>query len=160
MIKLDSKNQKNNLPILPSHTHIQCGQAGEQGVPLRAEQEVKQGRCPSKMTKVAFTPATARLIIYHFKQESLTLAASPQSFPPAALAGPLFTAGLVQVLNLTVSSIKNKSKQLVALKGSASGKVATGSGVQRRRFKPEAIHTFPPVKLGCIDLIRCLMNGF
>lgn len=31
-----------------------------------------------KMTKVAFTPVMARLIIYHFKQESLTLTASQQ----------------------------------------------------------------------------------
>ncbi|KAL7387520.1 hypothetical protein ABVT39_024823 [Epinephelus coioides] len=39
------------------------------------------------MTKVAFTPVTARLIIYHFKQESLTLTASQQP-----LLQPLWTS--------------------------------------------------------------------
>lgn len=66
------------------------------------------------MTKVAFTPVTTRLIIYHFKQESLTIGASTKPFPPAAARpGPLFNGRPVEVLNLTVSSIKNTGQQLV-----------------------------------------------
>lgn len=63
------------------------------------------------MTKVAFTPVMARLIIYHFKQERLMLAASQKPLLHAALDRLPFSRRternrMVQVNKLTVSSIK------------------------------------------------------
>lgn len=60
-----------------THTHITSRQVSKAFHCEWAGGE--RGRCMSKMTKVAFTPVTARLIIYHFKQESMTLTASQQS---------------------------------------------------------------------------------
>lgn len=67
-------------------THAHTG-AGEPGVPLWVSHG-KQGRCASKMTKVAFTPVTARLIIYHFKQDGPDAQGLPAVFAPAELEEP------------------------------------------------------------------------